>query len=1006
MRLSGPTIPASNPVEITFNGRKLQAYEGESIAAALSAHDILALRTTADGLERGLWCGMGACFDCVVTVDGRIGERACMTRVRAGMVIESAPPATLAAATPLAPLPTRGALEERHCDVLVIGAGPGGLAAAVAAGRMELHVTVLDERAQVGGQFYKPLAPSQRFIDRGKIDSQMRAGSALEREARTIGVKIESGATVWGAFSPTDIGVLIGERAVVYRPKRVVLAPGAIERPVPIPGWTLPGVMTTGALQTLARAYRVSPGKRVLVAGNGPLNLQLALELIAGGVDVVGVVETARPPWQRNLLDSLRLAVHGADLLRDGLGYLARLRGAGVPVYWRHAVVEARGDAQFREAVIMQLDAKGNPLPGTEKTLSADVLTLGHGFIPSVEIARALGCRLKFSERHIGYLTVETGDEGRTTVPGIYAIGDGADLGGARVAHWRGQIAGLTVAEVLGRSMARAGIGKALDELEHALHFQRALWRLFDAPPFSPEGIAADTIVCRCESVTAGAIRQVFDEGFTTIGAVKRHTRCGMGRCQGRYCAPVTARMVQAASGIAPGPLALFAPRPPIRPVPIAALAIERPEWSGHKAVHVGADGSVDEAEGSAAPVAVPAHTGTPMPRMVRILREPLAPNEAHADVVVIGGGAVGTCCAYYLAEAGVDVVVLERDELNLQASGANAGSLHVQLLSFDFGPKAQAGGYPASDTLPLGPAAVQLWHDLQARSGESFEIQTGGGLMVAETEEQMRFLEAKIARERSFGIDAELLDANALQRLAPGLSERLIGAEFCAAEGKINPMRATYSVARRARTLGARFAIGAEVQAIESTTEGYLIRTARGAVLARRIVNAAGPWAARVAAMVGLRNLPVRGAPLQMIVTEPAPRLLNHLVAHADRHLSLKQADAGGFIIGGGWTAGTDPTTGFSRPLRSSIEGNLWVAQRVVPALDRLRMVRAWAAMNVNIDGAPILGEAPGHPGFFNCVTSNGYTLAPIVGKITADLLRTGRSDIAIEPYTLERFE
>ncbi len=1000
MRLTGPTIPASNPVEITFNGRKLQAYEGESIAAALSAHDIVALRRTASGSERGLWCGMGACYDCVVTVDGRIGERACMTRVRAGMVIESSPPATLAEAAPLAPLPNRGALEERHCDVLVIGAGPGGLAAAVAAGRMELHVTVLDERAQVGGQFYKPLAPSQRFTDRGKADAQMRAGSALEREARTIGVKIESGATVWGAFSPTDIGVLIGDRAVVYRPKRVVLAPGAIERPVPIPGWTLPGVMTTGALQTLARAYRVAPGKRVLIAGNGPLNLQLALELLAGGVQVVGVVETARPPWQRNLLDAIRLAAHGADLMGDGVRYLARLRSAGVPVYWRHAVVQARGDAQFREAQIMMIDAKGSPIPGSEKTLIADVLTLGYGFIPSVEIARALGCRLKYSERHVGYLTVETGDEGRTTVPGIYAIGDGADLGGARVAHWRGQIAGLTVAEVLGRSMARAGIGKALDELEHALQFQHALWRMFDAPPFNPESITSETTVCRCEGVSAGAIRQVFDEGFTSIGAVKRHTRCGMGRCQGRYCAPIAARMVQSATGIAPGPSTLFAPRPPIRPVPIAALALERPEWGGHKSASDADAGDAD------APVSAPAQSTTPLPRMVRIVREPLSPSEAHADVVVIGGGAVGTCCAYFLAEAGVDVVVLERDELNLQASGANAGSLHVQLLSFDFGPKAQAGGFPASETLPLGPESVRLWQELQSRCGESFEIQTGGGLMVAETEAQMRFLEAKIARERSFGIEAELLDANALHRLAPGLSERMIGAEFCAAEGKINPMRATYSVARRAQALGARFSIGAEVQAIESTAEGYLIRTARGVVLARRIVNAAGPWAARIAAMVGLRNLPVQGAPLQMLVTEPAPKLLNHLVAHADRHLSLKQADTGGFIIGGGWTAGTDPTIGFARPLRSSIEGNLWVAQRVVPALDRLRLVRAWAAMNVNIDGAPILGEAPGQPGFFNCVTSNGYTLAPIVGKITADLLRTGRSDIPIDPYTLERFE
>ena len=174
----------------------------------------------------------------------------------------------------------------------------------------------------------------------------------------------------------------------------------------------------------------------------------------------------------------------------------------------------------------------------------------------------------------------------------------------------------------------------------------------------------------------------------------------------------------------------------------------------------------------------------------------------------------------------------------------------------------------------------------------------------------------------------------------------------------------------------------------------------------ARRIVNAGGPWSPLVAKLAGLDRLPVQGAPLQMIVTEQSSPVLDQLVAHADRHLSLKQAATGGFVIGGGWTAGVRHDSGFSRVLRPSIEGNLWVARRVLPMLDRVRMIRSWAAMNVNIDGAPIVGEAPGLSGFYNCVTSNGYTLGPIVGRLTADLITRGSSDFASERFTLARFE
>jgi glycine/D-amino acid oxidase-like deaminating enzyme len=325
--------------------------------------------------------------------------------------------------------------------------------------------------------------------------------------------------------------------------------------------------------------------------------------------------------------------------------------------------------------------------------------------------------------------------------------------------------------------------------------------------------------------------------------------------------------------------------------------------------------------------------------------------------------------------------------------------------LSFDFGRKAQAGGKPAAETLPLGPESVRLWQNIARELNDDLGIRITGGLMLAETPEQLSFLRDKLALEGRYGIDARIIDQREVEALAPSLSRDIVGAEYCASEGKIDPLRATYAVARAARGRGARFATGREVQAIEKLGARFRVLTTCGPVYAGRVVNAAGPWAARVSQMVG-QWIPVHGAPLQMIVTEPVQPCIDHLVAHSDRHLSLKQANTGGIIIGGGWPGTVDGDTNSCTVLASSVAGNLWVAQRVLPALSGIHVIRAWAAMNINIDGAPIIGEVPKMPGFFNAVTSSGYTLGPVVARLTTDLIRNGRASRNIGPYTIERFE
>ncbi|MDH6591450.1 glycine/D-amino acid oxidase-like deaminating enzyme [Variovorax sp. TBS-050B] len=981
-RLNHPAIaPAGRPVRFWYDGQPIEGLEGETIAAALAASGVKALRHTRGGERRGLYCGMGACFDCLVTVDGRASQRACLTKVADGQQVRSAMPAG-AAGDPLHPLAPEPAAEplRRDVDLLVVGAGPAGLSAALAARRAGAGVLVLDERLQSGGQFYKPLAPSQRAAT--PADRQFADGLALERAVRDAGVEIAQGAQVWAAFSPREVAAIVEGRAAVIGCRQLVIAPGAYERPVPFPGWTLPGVMTTGAGQTLARAYRVAPGRQIVVAGNGPLNLQLAAELLAGGAEVVAVLESAARPSPRHWRELLAAARTAPDLLRDGWRYLRQLRAHGVPLLWEHAVIAAEGEADaaggLRAVQVARIDAQGQAVPGSQRRLEADTLCLGYGFIPSTELARMLGCAHRVAPRHLGYLATVTQEDGATSVPGVYVVGDGADLGGSRVALARGTLAGTAAARQLGLQAAEPA--ETRRQLHRAECFQQALWSLYAPPPVTLAAVSDDTLLCRCEEISFGSVREQIRAGADTLAALKRNTRLGMGRCQARYCAATAGRLVAELTGRPPAAEQYFAPRPPAKPVPAGALGFEKPEWGGHK----------------------PAIT----PNLARPVGQ--APFETlQTDVLVIGAGVLGACLGYYLSKAGQDVTVVDRDDVNLQASGANAGSLHVQLLSFDFGAKAQEGGGPAAATLPLGPMSVRLWQEIEADCGEDLEIKITGGLMVADSEAGMRFLESKAALERSHGIEAQVIDGTELRRLSPALSDKLLGAELCPMEGKINPLRATYAVARRAQAQGARMLRGCDVQAIEALPgdgAGYLVRTSRGTIGAGCIVNASGAWSSTIGRMLGVA-IPVKGAPLQMIVTEPAPPLVNHLVAHADRHLSLKQAASGGLIIGGGWTAAFSEDMRLNRAVRESIEGNLWVARHVLPAVGGLHVVRCWAGMNVNIDGAPILGEVPGRPGFFNAVTSNGYTLAPIAARTVADLVVHGRTGIDITPFRIDRF-
>ena len=944
MRLTHTSIrPAGRPIAFSFNGRSVDSLTGETIGGALAAAGITTLRRSASGAPRGLFCGMGACFDCVVTVDGRINQRACLTPVSPGMEVCSAFPVDLA-------VPPAAAMdEERDCDVLVVGGGVAGLSAAIAAAEAGAFVTLLDERHATGGQFAKPLASSH--VDPSP-DAQFRLGTELRLGAERAGVRIETDAIVWGAFAASEIAALVSGRSIIYHPRRLILATGAHEAPVPVPGWTLPGVMTTGGLQTLARAQRVCPGERVLIAGNGPLNLQLACELLSGGVAPVAVLEAANEPDLRSWRDAAMMACAASGLTYNGWAMLRRLRRAGVPVLWGVTIDRLDGTDRVEAAF-----AGG-------RRFDVDTVALNRGFQPETTLARALGVPHRLG----GCLSTEADREGRTALPEVFVCGDGATIGGARVAQAAGRLAGLAAARDLG--FAAAPDRRARRDRHRAEAFQRALWRLFAAPPLA---VANETIVCRCDEITAFRLRAEIAGGLTSLPALKKATRAGMGRCQGRFCAATIAGLLPAAADAE----SFAAPRAPVRPVPVAALMREAAEFTAPLLFD------------PATPATL--HAIPPLPTETR-----------HADIVVIGAGVAGLSTAYFLAKAGADVLLIDRDEAAMAASTANAGSLHVQLLSYDFTDQTPADGGPAAHTLPLGPRSIALWKALAAEAGEDLGIRTQGGLMLAEDAAGLAWLRRKSALERQCGIESHILGSNELRDLAPALSDHMVGADFVPAEGYGDPLRGMMALLHQAKRHGVRLLRGAEVQAIERTGAAWTILTSKGAVTAGSVVNTAGPWAARIGRMVGL-ELPVTGTVQQVIVTEPAPALTRHLVAVANRHLSLKQQANGSFLIGGGWFGAFDDSTGRSSPLRRNIEGNLWVCERALPAMRALSMLRTWTGINSAIDRAPLLGEVPGLPGFYNTVTANGYTLGPVVGQLTADAILHQEK---IDPrYRIERF-
>jgi D-hydroxyproline dehydrogenase subunit alpha len=466
-------------------------------------------------------------------------------------------------------------------DVAIVGAGPGGLAAALELADAGASVVVVDEQALPGGQIYRQ-PPASFDVRRNLRASAHDVGKdLLARFAEKSNVRWLNGTTACGVLHADADGVellLAGTDGLSQLGSRkLLLAPGAYDLPVALPGWTLPGVMAAGAVQAFAKSQQLLPGSRFVLAGAHPLLFVVADQLLAAGADIAAVAfAQARPPVREALADLARLR-GAAWRVGELAGPLLRLRRAGVPVLLSTLPVAVEGEVAVARVRLSAIDRTWRPV-GESRSFDCDTFVLGFGFVPSSELARQAGCVSRWDEAAGGWI-VPHDRWMRTSMSAIAVAGEITGIAGAEQAIEEGRLAALGILADLGRLSARE-IGQRAAVVRRRLAarrcFSAVVRRRFALRSDALAELAtADTVVCRCEDVTAGVLRDALaaNPHVGTLDAAKLLTRVGMGPCQGRMCQHTVTQIMAACLRRAPADLGAYRARLPAKPISLAALA-------------------------------------------------------------------------------------------------------------------------------------------------------------------------------------------------------------------------------------------------------------------------------------------------------------------------------------------------------------------------------------------------------------------------------------------------
>lgn len=461
-------------------------------------------------------------------------------------------------------------------SVTIIGAGPAGLSAAIELARHGVHSTVIDGSHHVGGAvFRQPGAGDAPTSGKAAADARALLAEFDQRRTRQRRPRITEmlGSEVVGCFPENRQVVLSRDGELCTHAYRfLILGTGCHERAQPFSGWTLPGMMGLGGMQTQAKRGRVRPGDRVAIVGSGPLMVVAARQMHQAGMDVVGVFEAR---GKRSLLRTAGHLLSNPALMMEGLDHLRYCKQHKIPLHFGYGVVAAKGCGRLEELVVAPYTEQWRPVRERSVSLRVDYAAVGYGFVPRTQAAQMLRCAHAYDRQAGGYRPATDGWQ-RTSVRHVYAAGDGAGVHGSPVAMLEGRLAALACLADM-----RVLTGKKAEEKAEPLRrkaarirsFHRAFEYFSHRKPGMFDLLDDDCVVCRCEGVTRAALDQALDAGALDINALKLRTRIGMGECQGKMCAPFCSEYLLSRQGSSPDAVGMLHPRFPLAPIPMAALA-------------------------------------------------------------------------------------------------------------------------------------------------------------------------------------------------------------------------------------------------------------------------------------------------------------------------------------------------------------------------------------------------------------------------------------------------
>jgi thioredoxin reductase/bacterioferritin-associated ferredoxin len=451
-------------------------------------------------------------------------------------------------------------------DLLIIGAGPAGMAAAIEAGRSEIAIMVLGDQWSPGGQVYRSIETvSHENLE--VLGADYRYGQHLARQFREANADYLPGAAVWQVEPDLITSFIFEEKARQIKAKRILIATGARERPVPIPGWTVPGVMAATAADVLLKAHAMVPGGRIVLAGSGPLLLLTAARLLEFGVTLNAVLDTT--PFSNYIcaLPAMPKALLAYEYLLKGLRLKQQVRRSGVPIYRNVKNIEAQGSN-----AVESVRFSSNRTPSE---LEVDTLLLHNGVIPDTQLTRQLDCDHIWYDMQ-RYWQPLVDEWGNSSQKGISIAGDAAGIAGAKAAESSGHLAAL-------ETLYRLNVISRQERNLRAAPFKKTLLREKAIRPYLDRLFRPDpgllvpqddrTIVCRCEDVSAGEIRKALELGTLGPNQLKSQTRCGMGFCQARLCGLTVSEMIAQFRNENVSKIGYPRIRPPIIPITVEQLA-------------------------------------------------------------------------------------------------------------------------------------------------------------------------------------------------------------------------------------------------------------------------------------------------------------------------------------------------------------------------------------------------------------------------------------------------